>query len=328
MSKQTESNLFITSSIAAFYKQLLSGITNYQELGNRILRDIEAPHAFRQVERVRELSRILLNFPVKEYQLIAQYYLVWCKCRELKLHPEVLQRVVSESRTYKTKALLSLAGIEGLKGNFDMELYYLNGALKTSPSMPDRLQALRGIAVIKAKEGFHNTSLKDLDNIIPLLRYADPLGHNDILNSYAVELGEAGRKQEARNIIQHVVASPFAPAYPEWQETADELREPNRAFISVPQIEYKPVEIEETEDHQASEPKQPAKLIAFKLKEAPPPEKPERVTAQELDTMTTNQKREVILAALRSGAIPESEYNKLIFMCTLPSITQIQIIIY
>jgi hypothetical protein len=114
-----------------------------------------------------------------------------------------------------------------------------------------------------------------------------------------------------------VVASPFAPAYPEWGETASELREPTRAFISVPHIEYKPVEVEPREDQQASEPKQPASLLAFKLKEAPQPEMPEKVTAQELDTMTTSQKREVILAAIRSGAIPENEFNKLIFMLGL-----------
>ncbi len=44
-----------------------------------------------------------------------------------------------------------------------------------------------------------------------------------MLNSYAVELGEAGRIEEAANISKIVLASPFAFAYPEWRETGQEL---------------------------------------------------------------------------------------------------------
>ena len=55
------------------------------------------------------------------------------------------------------------------------------------------------------------------------MKYAEPHVYYDCLNSYAVELAEAGRRQEARNVIRHVLASPFAFAYPEWRETGDEL---------------------------------------------------------------------------------------------------------
>ena len=53
------------------------------------------------------------------------------------------------------------------------------------------------------------------------------------MNSLAVELGEVGRRYEARNIIRHVLASPLALAYPEWQETAEELKGPNRSFVVI-----------------------------------------------------------------------------------------------
>lgn len=134
------------------------------------------------------------------------------------------------------------------------------------------------------------------------------------MNSLAVELGEAGRKGEARRIISHVLASPYAYAYPEWQETANELKPSNRAFISVPQIESQPAKIKTAKVH-ASESDQPATVVSFpKLKEAAPPKKPERITPQELTEMTRNEKREMILTAIRSDAIRESEYDKLIFM--------------
>jgi hypothetical protein len=79
MSRDIDKNLFIVPSMPRFYQQILSGIGTYQELGNRIIRQIKAAHAFRQVERVSELARVLINIPVKKYQLIAQYYLVWCQ---------------------------------------------------------------------------------------------------------------------------------------------------------------------------------------------------------------------------------------------------------
>jgi hypothetical protein len=75
MSKQTENSLFIISPLAVkhagLYQQLLRGVVSFQELGNRIIQQIKIAHAFRQVETVRELARILINIPIKEYQLIS-----------------------------------------------------------------------------------------------------------------------------------------------------------------------------------------------------------------------------------------------------------------
>src|SRR5436853_5430268 len=85
MSKQTAKNLFIVSSMPRLYQHLLSGIASYEALGNRIVKQIKAAHAFRQTDTVKELSRILINIPIKEYQLIGLYYLVWCKCRTSQL---------------------------------------------------------------------------------------------------------------------------------------------------------------------------------------------------------------------------------------------------
>jgi hypothetical protein len=331
MSKDTDKSFFISSPLAnkyaGLYQQLLSGIVSYKELGNRIIKRIKAAHTFRQVEHVRELSRVLINIPIKEYQLIAQYYLVWCQCRESQLHPDILQNIITDSNTYKTKALLSLAGFEGLKGNLDSEFYLYTEALKSSSSISDYAQASMGIAVVKAKEGFHDSALKDLEIIILSIKHAEPIIYFDVLNSYAVELGEAGRKDEARNIIKHVVASPFAFAYPEWQETAIDLKEPNRSFISVPSIvpeqaiQLEPVAVDQPPSNEAN-PEPPTKVLPFPppdsafppLKEAPRPKKPKRVTSTELGGMNLAQKREAILAAIRSGAVPDREYNKMMFM--------------
>jgi tetratricopeptide (TPR) repeat protein len=233
MSKDTDKNLFIVSSMPRFYQHLLRGIANYEELGNRIIRRIEAAHAFRQVEQVKELSRILINIPIKEYQLIAQYYLVWCKCREFEYPAITLEKIIEQTRTYKTKALFSRAAIEGFHGDITRAIYFYNEALKTSPSISEYVDLVRSIAVLKSAEGFHKSALRDLESLEPLIRHVEPRLYFDFLNSYSIELAEAGRKDEARNIIKQVVASPFAFAYPEWLETARDLRTASRSSVVI-----------------------------------------------------------------------------------------------
>ena len=80
--------------------------------------------------------------------------------------------------------------------------------------------------VVKALEGDHRGALGDLEKMLPLVRIASasqPYAYYDYLNSLAVELGEVGRLEEAKNVSRIVLASPFAPAYPEWRETHEEI---------------------------------------------------------------------------------------------------------
>jgi hypothetical protein len=233
MSKQTESKLFIVSSLithAGFYQELLKGLSSYQQLGNRILKEIKTARAFRQNEKVEELSKILMNIPIKEYQLIGEYYFAWRYCREDISQAKTLEKIAEQSQTYKAQALLMRAAIEGYQCNIESEFYFYTEALKTHPALSEYLKASIAIAVIKSKEGFHKSALKELESLIPLIRHAEPLIYSDFLNSYAVELSEVGRKQEARNVIKQVLESPFIIAYPEWRETAGELKPANRSF--------------------------------------------------------------------------------------------------
>jgi len=233
MSKETARNLFIVSSMPGLYQQLFSGISNYEQLATRILGQIETAHAFRQTEKVRELSRILINIPIKEYQLIAQYYLVWCRCRELDFHDQLLERIAEQSYSYRTQALISRAAFDFYRGNFDDALRFYTESLRTRPTVSECLSAVKGIAVIKSLEGFGRSALNDLEKLTPLLRYANPIVYFDLLNSYAVELGEAGRDDEARGVSRFVLASPFIHAYPEWQQTAADLQAPSRSMVQV-----------------------------------------------------------------------------------------------
>jgi hypothetical protein len=94
------------------------------------------------------------------------------------------------------------------------------------------------------------------------------------------------------------------------------LKEPNRAFISVPSIERGHAKVNQPTTE--AKPEQPASVIAFpQLKEAPQPKKPERLTPQEINGLTATQKRELILAAIRSSKTLESDYDKMLVMVGL-----------
>jgi len=240
MSKQTETNLFIVSSMPRLYQELLSGVVSYEALGERIVKAIKLHHAFRHVDKVRELSQLLVNFPIKEYRLIGQYYLLWCGCRENKYHARILESVIEQSQTYKAKALQSRAAFEVYEGNPVQALYFYTESFKARPSVSEYIETIKAIAYVKSVEGFRKSALKDLESLIPILRHAEPFAYYDILNSLAVELGESGRKDEARNIVRHVLASPFIHAYPEWRETADDLKLPNRSMVAFIPRSYLP----------------------------------------------------------------------------------------
>ena len=240
MSKRTANSLFIDSSTPRLYQHLLAGIEGYQELGSRIIKKIEAAHAFRQTEQVKELARILINIPIRECKLIAEYYLAWCKSRESHYDAEALERVIEQTRTYKTKALFSRGAIEWFRGRPEAALCFYGEARKTTRSISEYIDLSRSMAVLKATEGFHNSALKDLEDLLPIIKHGEPLTYYETLNSYAVELIEAGRSDEARKVSRVVLASPLAFAYPEWQETANELKAVSRSSIAINPSSYVP----------------------------------------------------------------------------------------
>lgn len=245
MSKQTDSSLFIVPpfSRTELYQHILSGITTYQELGTRIHAEIRTAHAFKRVERVRELARILANIPVREYQLIGQYYLVWCKCRELEFHSDILERIAERTQTYKAKALISRGAFEVYQGNPEGALYFYTEALRPNPTISDFIKASTGIATIESTEGYHRSALRDLETLIPLLKYTDPLTYFQMVNSHAMELIEANRLSEAQTTAPVAASSPLGPFYPEWQETLSDVtsKRKRRAIVafSRAQIEHK-----------------------------------------------------------------------------------------
>jgi hypothetical protein len=106
--------------------------------------------------------------------------------------------------------------------------------------------ASRMSAVIRSLKGDHRGAIADLERLLPFARVAgaqQPHTYYDYLNNLAVEFGEVGRLKEAGRISRLVVASPYAAAYPEWQETLDEINSKtkcaSRSIVGVSQVPSK-----------------------------------------------------------------------------------------
>jgi len=159
----------------------------------------------------------------------------------LEYHPDILERIAEQSRTYKAQALISRAALEMYQSNFERALYFYTEALKTNPTVSDFVHISTGIASVKSMEGFNASALADLEKLLPVLRYAEPLTRLITVNSYAVELSESNRLTEAQTVSLVAMSSPLAPFYPESQDTLSEIRskEKRRSTIAIsrPRIE-------------------------------------------------------------------------------------------
>jgi len=241
MSKHTAASLFIFTPLltksTALYQALLRDTENYQQLGHRLIRLAEQAHAFRQFDQLKELALMLANLPVKRYQAIGHYFLAVATHRVANGDTDAARRlfelaVDSAPDPYKAKATLALGSLSLRRKDFDEALYFYQETIKAGKLSATSLHAIKAVSVLKAIEGSHAQAIKDLENILPVMKYAPAHIYFDVLNSYAVELGEVGRRYEARNISQIVIHSPFAFAYPEWLDTANDLRGSNRSFVA------------------------------------------------------------------------------------------------
>jgi len=219
-------------------------------LGEMLVRLADHAHMSRRMDLVEQASQILMSEPMPEhYGLIGQYYQALCVHRFGRGDVDRAARLIepvskNAPPKYRARALISLAANTYRKlDNPSALAAYRDAAQFVSLSGVfdpfATIHAQKMIAVINSEGGNHRDAVTLLENLFPLanqMRALQPHVYYDYLNSLAVELCEVGRLEEARNISQIVLASPFAPAYPEWSETNDEIarrsRRPSRSVVA------------------------------------------------------------------------------------------------
>jgi tetratricopeptide (TPR) repeat protein len=169
---------------------------------------------------------------------------------------------------YRTKALLAIGGVEEIRGNIEEAWKFRIQGLRASDPLVV-MEAHMGIAVLKSLEGSHHRAVEHIENFLPLARLLRGTPRSfDYLNSYAVELGDSGRLEEAKQVINIVLASPYVSHYPNWVETGKDiyskLRPASHPIISFKWIENNLLILPTSESPVVeSPPAQPAKVFSL-----------------------------------------------------------------
>lgn len=244
---------------SVFYPLLISrltdGVRNRQvliELGDRLTALAERAQALRQTDKLERISRLLAGMGLTpEHEAAGQYYQALCingfgrgDVENLEQSAHLLARMADGPAPYRAKAMLSLGTTFVRMGDNQLALSLYREAARFL-SRTGRYDPYAGIgiqrmvAVISSKDGNHRGALALLENLFQLAyqtRLSHPYIYHDYLNSLAVELCEVGRLEEAWNLSEIVIASPFLAAYPEWPETHDEIalkgRRPSSSTIT------------------------------------------------------------------------------------------------
>jgi len=231
-------------SYGAFCQRLASGLVKgihrhqaLGDLGERLVVLAEHAHAFRQMDALEQVSQFLMSWPLpKQYEAIGEYYQALCIQRlgrgDADRAASLLARVTESAQPkYRVRAMISLGANSRNQGDNQSALAVYNEAARFAfrNNLNDPysvITAQRMFAVIAGEDGNHRGALALLESLFPFahtMRSSQPHVYYDYMNSLAVELGEVGRLEEAMNVSQVVVASPFAGAYPEWRETRNEI---------------------------------------------------------------------------------------------------------
>ena len=229
---------------ARFYqgiaRALSGGVHTNQTLadfGARLISVADHAYALRELDIVGCAGQLLSSLPVsRQSESVGHYYQALSlnrggrgdTTRARALFEQVADRAPMQ---YRAKAMLALGTNSVMVGDHKtaMSLYREVMRILARDRIFDPVTLCvvgRMSAVLRGMGGNHRGALSDLEMLFQLARMAGslrPYAYYDYLNNLAVELGEVGRLEEARNASQIVLASPFAPAYPEWRETREEI---------------------------------------------------------------------------------------------------------
>ncbi len=242
-------------SYSGFYQLIASGLVNAvntrrvsDRLGDSLVVLAEQCYAFRQMDALKDVSQVLVSTSMPTpYESVGRYYEALCIQRfgrgDVRRATCSFECVAETGPArYRGRAMQSLGSNAFHQTDYQSALLLYREAshFASREKIYDPYATLgthKMAAVILGLQGSHREALLLLESLFPVanqMRSSQPHLYYDYLNSFAVELCEVGRLEEARNISQIVLASPFAPAYPEWSETNDEIaRRSRRASRSV-----------------------------------------------------------------------------------------------
>jgi tetratricopeptide (TPR) repeat protein len=220
--------------VASHLIQTVGSQELFLKLTNSLIQFAEQAYLRRDLEALEEMSQVLLNLPVDAARQIGLYYHALAIKRKGHLdEAQMLLETVADNAplNYRARAIQGLGANYHDKGQLNEALRFQLEALrvasdKNAHALQTTLLAHGEIAIIRSLAGDHHGALASFKKLWPLLHHVakqNPFYFYVFHNELAVELGEAGRLEEAETACKIALASPFASAYPEWAETRQEL---------------------------------------------------------------------------------------------------------
>ena len=215
---------------------VLANVRDITEQARRLIRLAELAYGARNYDALSDVTAALACLSYQLAQDAAAYYRAVLMKRAG--HSDVAERLLSSIIT--PRATLTLATIYETKGQW-AEAARLHLDVMRSTKDSDGFAfvgASLQLATIRSVEGDHAGSLASFESLWPSVKaivkthaYLYPLW----CNALAVEFAELGRIEEARAASDVAIASPLAPVYPEWRETAAEVakQQPAKTIIVV-----------------------------------------------------------------------------------------------
>jgi hypothetical protein len=207
-----------------------------------LIRLAEIAYGARDYAALNEIRKALLAIPCKPAQNAATYY----HAVLFKRAGQLDQAAALLADLHQPRALLTLATLYESKGEWAeaMRLHVeVMRRAKDADVFAFVCSAMQ-LAMVRAIDGDHANALKGFQSLSMIVRAIannQPYVYPAWCNAMAVELAATGRIEEARAASAVAMVSPIARAYPEWQETAAEIAEPqsSRAIVTValPQAE-------------------------------------------------------------------------------------------
>ena len=249
MMNRQANTLFIPSSNSSnqtgtkqpgYFQQLIQAllarhiytIEGFQYLGRQLAAVIRQAHLARQLDVVEQVTQVMLALPISdELKNVGLFFQAKSLSRQKDFNQarQLLENIAEKATPqYRARALQCIGATYFESGQPDAALpFYLSaGKIAADCDLMTVVESQKMTAVVRSLHGDHKQALALLENLFPIVRAIGkyyPATYYDFLNSLAVELGEVGRINEARAACSIALASPFAPAYPEWTETRDEL---------------------------------------------------------------------------------------------------------
>jgi len=217
-------------------------LVNSQSALDRVAREIieiaRRSRVSRDIELCNRASGVVLALPAsKGLRAIAEFYTDLSQ-QAATIDPRefcqaLVRRADSAEPAYVARVILEVARTYDLAGDLPEAVRCYLQAAKAAAATDSlvAVQVAASMAVLRSDDGDHHGALRELERVFPIIAsiyHTYPHLYYGYANNRAVVLSRAGRIEDSRRAIQVALASPLAPRFPEWHDTAREIEEAAR----------------------------------------------------------------------------------------------------